>query len=212
VFSSYNHVIFDLDGTIIDSAYSLKFFIDKLRIEKGLEPYPIENYRKYSSEGGEVLISKSLNIDDKDEVNFYLAKFREIYLENPIKGASIYPFIKELLNNLKERGVFVSLCTNKPNLLMLEVLKRTKLINFFDELISATEFGYKKPHKQSIEKIILTSKITKEETVLIGDSEIDYLASFNAGIDFILFSSDYDTNFQSKYKGPTITSFSELIQ
>lgn len=212
MFSSYNHVIFDLDGTIIDSAYSLKFFIDKLRLEKGLEPCPIENYRKYSSEGGEVLISKSLNIDDKDEVNFYLAKFREIYLENPIKGASIYPFIKELLNNLKERGVFVSLCTNKPNLLMLEVLKRTKLINFFDELISATEFGYKKPHKQSIEKIILTSKITKEETVLIGDSEIDYLASFNAGIDFILFSSDYDTNFQTKYKGPTITSFSELIQ
>ena len=211
MFDNFDHVIFDLDGTLVDSAGALKTILDAFRQNRNLQPWPIELYREVSSAGGEDLIRKALKLTDDESHLTYLDAFRETYAKDPLINSNLYPYVKDVLCALKNNGVSISLCTNKPENLMTMILEKTNLNIFFDHSISASSIGYKKPNPTSVQFLIERSGVDSSKTIFIGDSEIDRETAKAAGVEFWAFQSGYDLKLEATFDGFCFDSYRELL-
>ncbi len=179
---NYRAVIFDLDGTLVDGFdiiyesfnYSLKTL--------GLKEIPIREIKKVIgpalSEGFRRLVPEHLVAEG---VNLYRSYYKERYLERTI----LFDGVRELLKYLKDMKIIVGLITNKKVSFAEELLRYLKIDKFFDFVNGAEEGYLPKPDSEIMEKIMKEFKINKEETIYIGDSEIDGKFANNCGVDFI---------------------------
>ena len=171
-------ILFDLDGTLIDSAediaFSLRLTLEELGVPERMPP----DVRGLIGGGARALLEKILGKGFKDE---HLEVFRKHYLTNPVIHTKPYEGIPETLEELKDRGIRLAVVTNKLEELSVEILRRLNLLDLFEVIVGGNTFGEKKPSPVPVIKTLELIGTQPEESLMVGDGEADILAGKRAG-------------------------------
>ena len=183
-------VIFDLDGTLIDSAVVILGIINRMRDERGFPAISMPNLRPHLSKGGKRLVAESL-ADAHEDVEADLQVFRDYY-STAVQGEEIvFRDVKILLSTLMDMGFRLGICTNKPSHLCHQALTQTGLDAYFDSVVTAGEALPSKPEPQAYLKCCAELEVAPEQTILVGDSEVDRDTAKACGAQFILVTYGY---------------------
>ena len=180
-------IIFDLDGTLIDSDKDIEKIINFIRKnDLNQKKIPINKIANYTSIGGDDLIKKTIS---KNNYKFYLQTFRKLYLKLKIRKKLIFPGVINLLKFLKSKNIKIYICTNKPKSLTSKIINNTRLKEFIDIYFCSDEYKVKKPNGNFFLKIQKKIKINKNQVIFIGDSVIDYNFCKKSTLKFYLFKN-----------------------
>jgi phosphoglycolate phosphatase len=173
-------LVFDLDGTLIDSKDDLVHSVNAVRRRMGLEPLPDETVVSYVGRGVVVLMRNALGQAATEEsvaqaVEFFFEYYREHMLDHTVP----YPGVRETLERLQSRRMAV--LTNKPVLFSRTILDGLDLSRFFVRVYGGNSFPQKKPDPMGLFALMQESNVTGERTMMVGDSETDVLVGRNAG-------------------------------
>jgi phosphoglycolate phosphatase len=176
-------LIFDLDGTLIDSKLDLAHAVNAARNCMGLGPISNELVYSYVGEGAPVLIRRALGPQAaQDDVDRALQFFLEYYRAHQLDNTTLYPGVREALVRLKDSGARLSVLTNKPVRMSNEILAGLGVKDQFEYIYGGNSFEYKKPHPIGIETILRDTGSPRNETVMVGDSGVDIRTARNAGV------------------------------
>ncbi|OIQ88014.1 phosphoglycolate phosphatase [mine drainage metagenome] len=189
--SHYRGVVFDLDGTLIDSAPTICTILNEMRLERGDGPLDLLLYRKWSSEGGSILVGNALGIDREHE-DAAVAEFRRRYAMTITPPDSLYEGVRQMLKILQENKKKMAICSNKPEHLCEKVLLETDLNTFFDMVVGGDTLKVRKPHGGPLLLAISALGLSPSEILYVGDSIIDKQTSEAADVDYAHFSGGYD--------------------
>jgi phosphoglycolate phosphatase len=172
-------VIFDLDGTLIDSAEDIALHVGRVYRELKGKDVPADEVKKNIGDGARSLLA---NFFQGQELEDALERFLHYYISEPVIHTKPYEGVMETLEGLKERGILLAIATNKPHAITLEVLKRLKMLHYFDEVLGADLLPEKKPSPLPLLEIAKRLEVPPELGLMVGDSENDILAGRRAGM------------------------------
>lgn len=176
-------LIFDLDGTLIDSRLDLANSVNATRGHMGLAPISNELVYSYVGEGAPVLIRRAMGPEaTQDHVDRALAFFLEYYRAHQLDYTTLYPGVREALETLKEQGAHMNVLTNKPVRISHEILAGLEIAGHFEYVYGGNSFEFKKPHPIGIHTILRDTGAAREKTVMVGDSGVDIQTARNAGV------------------------------
>ena len=179
-------IIFDLDGTLIDSKLDLALSVNATRARFGLGALPEERIFSYVGEGAPLLVRRALDHSEDDALvqqalEFFLHYYREHMLDNTVA----YPGVPEALAELTAAGIALTVLTNKPEHFSREILRGLGLADYFFRVYGGNSpalAGLKKPDPIGVEAILRETGAAKEQALLVGDSRVDVQTARNAGI------------------------------
>ena len=179
-------LIFDLDGTLIDSRVDLVNSVNAVLRHFGRPELPPEIIATYVGDGAPMLIRRSLG-DPKDET--FLAEALEYFLSyyrlHKLDHTHAYPGVPEMLAALRQgrngTGRHMAVLSNKPVNPSRQIVEALGLKPFFDQVYGGNSFSTKKPDPEGARKLMEEAGAGPEETMVIGDSSIDVLTGQNAG-------------------------------
>lgn len=178
-----NLVIFDLDGTLIDSSIDLANSVNATRANLGLTSLDNEIVYSYVGNGAPVLIRKALGPEYSEKVvEDALMYFLSYYREHMLDYTVLYPGVREALHRLRSAGVPMAILTNKPVRFSEAIVDGLGLTSYFIRVYGGNSFDFKKPHPVGVEKLMAESGARREETVMVGDSAVDVQTARNAKI------------------------------
>jgi phosphoglycolate phosphatase len=176
-------VIFDLDGTLIDSKQDLVDATNATRIHLGMGPLGDDLVASYVGNGAPVLIQRALGPDASDElVARELEYFLKYYTAHLLDKTVLYPGVREALDQMKSRGVPMAVLTNKPTALSEAIVEGLGLGDHFFRIYGGDSFALKKPDPIGIDTLRREAKAKREATLMVGDSHIDIKTARNAGV------------------------------
>jgi phosphoglycolate phosphatase len=176
-------LIFDLDGTLVDSKLDLVHSVNAARGMMGLPPIDEELVASYVGDGAPVLMRRALGPDASDgdvqrSLDFFLTYYREHMLDN----TRLYPGVREALDRMLGNGAVMSVLTNKPARFSQDMVDRLGLHDHFFRVYGGNSFDQKKPNPIGIETLLGESGAERESTIMIGDSHVDVRTARNANV------------------------------
>lgn len=176
-------IIFDLDGTLLftlpDLTHALNFALKKL----GREKFSLEKVKNLVGFGFDSLVKASF--PDESELEEAAINFTGYYKENCCVDTKPYPGIIELINELKEKGYKIAVCTNKRESIARKILSYY-FGDIFDYIIGETPNLPMKPAPDMLLEVVKVLDTDVSKAVFIGDSVVDFLTSVNADMDHIM--------------------------
>jgi phosphoglycolate phosphatase len=174
-------LIFDLDGTIIDSAEDLALSVNAMRERMGLPRLTHAEIARFVGHGVAHLVRRSLGPEAPEErvqeaLEFFLAYYREHMLDHTV----LYPGVLEALHQLKGRHLTV--LTNKPVRFSELILQGLGVADRFCYIYGGNSFKQKKPDPVGAHKLMIDLQVPPRQTMMVGDSDTDVLTGRNAGI------------------------------
>lgn len=173
-------IIFDLDGTLVDSrddiANAVNFTLKKI----GLKEKSISEISSYIGTGIEDLIGKSLGNKQEVLLTRALSVFEKYYRKHSIDNSVLYPNVKEILEYFKnKRKVIV---TNRNYEFALIALNKLGIYDYFENVVGGDDIGCMKPSSCPLDISMNRLNTNKEEAIIVGDMDIDIVAGKKAGI------------------------------
>lgn len=176
-------LIFDLDGTLIDSRLDLANAVNATRAEFGRGPLPNEAVYSYVGNGAPVLIQRAMGPDaDPATVSSALEFFLDYYSRHALDETRLYPGVFESLRRLHESGERLAVLTNKPVRISRAIMQRLALDSYLFQVYGGNSFEHKKPHRVGIDRLRDEAGADIEHTWMIGDSYVDVQTARNAGV------------------------------
>ena len=179
-------VIFDLDGTLIDSELDLAASVNAMLRHYGRKELPIQVIGTYIGDGAPTLIRRALGDPAdreflQDALNYFLAYYRDHKLDNT------YPYegIKQALEQIGNGERFprkLAVLTNKPVRASQAIVAGLGLATYFFQIYGGNSFNTKKPDPFGANTLMREAGVTAEETAMVGDSEVDIFTARNAGL------------------------------
>lgn len=177
-------VLFDLDGTIINSEAGITNCIRYVLDYYNMEQPPQESLRCFIGPPLREQFQKIYGFDaEKAEVS--VLKFRERFDRLGIFECELYPGVSQLIQNLKKKGHKIALTSSKHEDACVRILEHFHLERYFDEIVGATRDGKISSKKQVIESLFDKMSLVKENCILIGDTKFDVIGAKEAGISCI---------------------------
>lgn len=176
-------IIFDLDGTLIDSKLDLAHAVNATRVHLGMPPLDCELIATYVGNGAPVLVRRALGPETPEaQVEPALRYFLDYYSEHMLDHTRAYPGVPEALAGLDAAGVRMAVLTNKPVKVSGRILEGLGLARYFALVYGGNSFEQKKPHPIGVETLMRELDSTPERTLLVGDSSVDVRTARNAGV------------------------------
>lgn len=174
-------LVFDLDGTLIDSKMDLVNSVNATLREMKREALPTEVVASYVGSGAPVLIRRALGGNpSEEELRRALAFFLVHYDEHKLDETRLYPGVAETLAELKSMPM--SVLTNKPVKISVRILEGLGVSQYFRCIYGGNSFETKKPDPEGARHILSELNVAPEETAMVGDSEVDVQTARNAGM------------------------------
>jgi len=183
-------VIFDLDGTIVDSGKTVLRLLNAIRRQLNISVIEFSEISKALSLGGRHLIEAALGPTVNSQE--YLQHFRALYLNDSLVGEELYPGFLDYLHALKKNNIKTAICSNKPSQLVEKVMIHHKIDQYFEFILADNGLLPKKPSPEGLLQILNWAQIDPKHAILIGDSRIDQLAASSAGVQFAFHLAGYD--------------------
>ena len=187
-------IVFDLDGTLIDSAPDLRAAMNVALMELGRPPLELKTVIGFIGNGVEKLVARSLAATggtDADLQVHALDLFLQAYAKNKATLTKPFPGVLSCLERLKTAGIPMGICTNKPHQPALEICKAMRLDGFFDVIAGATPDVPKKPDPAPLLAVIDAMGGDLSGTLYVGDSTVDYETARAAKVPFRLYAHGY---------------------
>ena len=202
-------VIFDLDGTILDTLVDLKNAVNHALNFYNYPEKDLEFVRKAIGNGTQVLIKRCTPCTIKEEEYKAVFKlFKEYYLSHYADYTRPYEGIKDLLESLKGK-CHIAVVSNKDNDLTQNLINK-EFPGLFDIIQGSYLDRPKKPDPYLIDKILDENDINKDECLYIGDTNVDKESALNAGLEYKLVSYGYRTKEELEKMCPNDTPFSSV--
>ncbi|NLK98355.1 HAD family hydrolase [Defluviitalea saccharophila] len=181
-------IIFDLDGTLVDTIEGIGFSMNKVLENHGFPTHSIEAYRGFVGNGLKNLAKRTLPEDHRDEetIDLCYKEMLDVYSQYYSRGIALYPGIDSLLDQLTKEGYTLAINTNKDQRITEYIVKELLSKWNFIKVIG-DEGGYpKKPNPEAALAIAAQGGFKAGECVYVGDSEVDYKTAVNAGMKSVL--------------------------
>jgi phosphoglycolate phosphatase len=170
-------LIFDLDGTLIDSKRDLTDSVNATRAWKGLAPLPDDIVSAYVGDGAPMLIRRALPHSTDGELEEAHQFFLRYYRDHMLDATTLYPGVREALDQLHAARVPLAILTNKPVRFSVRLVEGLNLGAHFFRIYGGNSFEEKKPHPRGIETLMAESGADRARTVMVGDSAVDVLTA-----------------------------------
>ena len=183
-------VIFDLDGTLIDSAPDIRAVANAVLAEEGAPPLDLAETRSFIGSGTPVFVERMAGARGLDPARrpAMLERFLALY-EDAHELTRPYPGVAEALDALRGRGHALGVCTNKPERPARRVLAHLDLGWRLEALVGGDTLAHRKPHPAPLEEC--ARRLGGGPAVYVGDSEIDFETARRAEVPFALFTEGY---------------------
>jgi len=204
-------IIFDLDGTLIDSAPDIHATANRVLALEGLPPLPFEQVRGFIGNGVSVLISRILIAQDLPGEGAQHKRMAEVFTEqyeSAVTLTTLYPNVAETLALFRRQGRRLGLCTNKPVAPTRAVLAHFGLDGTFDAIVGGDSLTTRKPDPAPLRHV---AQALGGTAIYVGDSEVDAETAARAGLPLALFTEGYrKTPVHELYHSVTFGDFAEL--
>jgi 2-phosphoglycolate phosphatase len=208
-----NTILFDLDGTLIDTAPDLAYALNTLLEEAGLEAKPFEKIKPLVAFGGKALIKFGFNCDEEHpEFSKRHQELLKIYTNNIDLNSKPFEGVSALIKTLKDRQINWGIVTNKPEYLTHLLLQKLN-INV-DVVVCGDTLEFSKPHPAPLLYACAQFAIDPKRCIFVGDDKNDMLAGSNAGIKTVAVTYGYgnvEQNWNYDYKINHVQELLELI-
>jgi phosphoglycolate phosphatase len=186
-------LVFDLDGTLVDSVPDLCAALNEMLRERGRPPLSLPQVKRMVGDGASAMVARALAATGLEAIDAggALARFLEIYEANPVRLTRLYPEVRRTLTELRRRGYGTAICTNKPQRATIAVVEGLGLGDLFDGIAGGDHFPVRKPDPGHLLSLIAELGARRESSVMIGDNENDAAAARAAGVPLILMRYGY---------------------
>ncbi len=203
-------ILFDLDGTLVDSLSDICGVINKVRTSLGLHPLSETILGSYIGRGVEALINDSFPELSPQERDGLREKYREHYAATPTMGGKLYPGVRKTLEKLKSYpNVRLGICTNKPTDIAIQTVEHYLPGFHFDYVAGPEMVSKRKPAAEHLTEVMTRLELSPENTWFIGDDMVDFHAAQAAKVTFLAASYGFGS-----VKGEpawTLTQFYDLL-
>jgi phosphoglycolate phosphatase len=175
-------LIFDLDGTLIDSTNDLVDSVNATRAWAGLESLDVARVSSYVGNGAPMLVRRALPDYPEAELPHALRYFLDYYREHMLDSTTLYPGVREALDCLHSAGIPLAVLTNKPVRFSLHLIEGLGLDMHFFRVYGGNSLAEKKPHPQGIDLLVEEAHASRARTIMVGDSAVDVITAHNAGV------------------------------
>ena len=213
-------ILFDLDGTLVDTAPDLMLAHNHVMRKFGYPTKSTEDIRNLVGKGAEALIGRSIWGQAKKEFSKVLdekikdemvKEFVNFYGKNIINESTLINGVKEFLIWCKEQNISMAVCTNKQEHLSNDLLKKIGIYDFFEYVAGSDTFDYCKPDPRHLTNVVEILDGDLKKTIMIGDSETDANAGKAAEIPVILLENGYtEKNTTEIYHNHLIKDFTGI--
>ncbi len=181
-------ILFDLDGTLVDTAPTICVALNQLRAGRGLLDLTPDTVRPWISLGANDLVRRGVG---GKHLNDDVVSFRSILAALPTLPESLYPGCGKLLLDLRSRGFHLAIVSNKPERLCRKVLQDLGLTSVFGSVVGGDTAGSCKPDPAPLTKALADLRLGAQDAVFVGDSGLDAKAAMALRIPFYLFEGGY---------------------
>ena len=213
-------ILFDLDGTLIDTAPDLMNAHNHVMKKFGYETRSTDEIRNLVGKGAESMIGRSLwnqaknelkKINDEKIKSLMVKEFIDYYGKNIANESKLINGVEEFLKWCKSRDISMAVCTNKTEHLAVDLLKKIKIYDFFEYVAGHDTFDYCKPDPRHLTSIVEILQGDVKKTIMIGDSETDADSAKAAEVPFILVKNGYtDKNPDEIFHNYLVNDFIDL--
>jgi phosphoglycolate phosphatase len=206
-------IIFDLDGTLVDSAEDLRAALNKLLRELKLRPIEANEIKGMIGDGVLKLVERALAATngDPEQRDFLLPRFLALYQANPAALTRCYPGVLETLDALRRKGFRLAVVTNKPVFATKKVLEALSLAEFFPVVVGGDSLPQRKPDPAQLIEAAQQLGVNVDQTLMVGDNIHDVEAAHAAGMRCIAVSYGYHHRPPSEFNADRlIDRFDEL--
>ena len=215
-------VLFDLDGTLIDTAPDLMNAHNHVMQKFGYETKSTDEIRNLVGKGAASMIGRSLwnqarkelkKIDDEKIKSKMVDEFVDYYGKNIAVESKLLPGVLEFLKWCKKNNISMAVCTNKTEHLAVDLLKKINVYDYFEYVAGYNTFDYCKPDPRHLTNVIEIIQGELKKSIMIGDSETDSESAKAAGLPFILVEDGYtDKTINEIYHNHLIKDFNGIEQ
>ncbi len=202
-------ILLDLDGTLVDTAPDLMNAHNYVMKKFGYETKSTDDIRKMIGQGAKSLIGRSVwgqakkelkKIKDKNITEQMVKDFIKYYGENILKESELIEGVEDFLNWSKKNQISLAVCTNKPERLAVDLLKKIKIYDYFEYVAGSDTFDYCKPDPRHLTNIVEILNGDLRKSIMVGDSETDADTATNANVPFILLENGYTERMPNEIK------------
>ncbi|RPF74300.1 MAG: HAD family hydrolase [Rickettsiales bacterium TMED289] len=193
-------ILFDLDGTLADTAPDLMKAHNHVMKKFGYETRDVDEIRNLAGRGAAVMIGRSIwksarkeisKINDEKIKKEMTKEFIDFYKKNIVVDSKLIKGVYDFLNWAKRNNISMGVCTNKQEKLAIDFLKKIKIYDYFEYVAGGNTFDYCKPDPRHITNMIEIMGGDIKKTIMIGDSENDADAAKAAEVPMILLEDGY---------------------
>ena len=180
--------IFDLDGTLTNTLESMTYSVNLTLKEMGLSEITKDQCRMFVGNGARVLIEKSLKVSGDPQalrIEEGMEVYGRIFDQNCTYHVTPYEGIPKMLEALKEKGIHLAVLSNKPDRQTVKVVKEIFGEDTFDYVQGQKDGIRRKPEPDGVWYLMKQMRVSKEECLYIGDSEVDATTGKNAGLETV---------------------------
>ena len=186
-------ILFDLDGTIINTAPDLMSAHNHVMKKFGHPVKELGEIKNLAGKGAWMMMQRSFKKEVTDEKikKEMTNEFIDFYSKNIANDSKPINGLLDFLNWAKNKNISMAICTNKQERLAVDLLKKLKLFDYFEYVAGSDTFNFNKPDPRHLTDVVEIIGGDLKKTIMIGDSEVDEMAAVNAKLPFVLVADGY---------------------
>lgn len=188
-------VVFDLDGTLVDSSGDITSSLNELLAIKHLAPFSVEHALEFVGDGIATLVERAFRAKGSlfvsDELPALVARYQSIYGARLTDSTKMYAGALQVISDLKARGIRIGICTNKSEYLAIGIIEGLGLRKYFDVIVGGRSGRPSKPSPIPLFDTLAHLGVATADTIMVGDSAIDVQCAKATGVMIIGVSFGY---------------------
>ena len=211
-------ILFDLDGTIVNTAPDLMAAHNHVMKKFGHAEKKLSEIKSLAGRGAWVMMQRSFKEEIKDEKikNEMTKEFIDFYAKNIDRNSQPIDGVIEFLEWAKGKKISMAVCTNKQERLAVDLLKKLDMSKYFEYIAGADTFEFNKPDPRHLTNVVEIIGGDLKKTIMVGDSEVDANSAHNAKLPFVLVKDGYTEKNENEIKHDELISdfigFEKIIE
>jgi len=195
-------ILFDLDGTLVDTAPDLIEAHNHVMKKFGYNPKQLSDIKSLAGRGAWVMMQRSFKneITDENTKKKMIDEFISFYAKNINKSSKPIKGVFEFLEWAKSKNISMGVCTNKSEILATDLLKKIDMYKYFEYVAGADTFEFNKPDPRHLTNVVEIIGGDLKKTIMVGDSEVDANSAHNANLPFVLVKDGYTEKSENEIK------------